>query len=136
MAADLSIHIYEGITQDDMKRFFSSTLGSKYFNMSTPSNYDDGMYEKFGNTPSVWIGEVSWLKAVITDDAETFVPHPCQAICDIIKEDLPVIDDALISKIVNACSVENSTDYDTANPDKVKLFLEEHKGKKVFTVSW
>lgn len=30
----------------------------------------------------------------------------------------------------------NQTNYGTADPEKVFGFLEEHRGKRVFTVSW
>lgn len=134
MAADLHIHIYEGITENDLARFFSHVLGSKYFNMFT-RNRAEGDY-KAGETPGVWIGEVSWLKAALFEDAENYIPSPVQIINDLIGEDLPVLDEDLLGKILAALEQPNSTQYCIAEPKQVELFLRQHMGKRLFTISW
>ncbi|MFA5132481.1 MAG: hypothetical protein WC444_04150 [Candidatus Paceibacterota bacterium] len=47
-----------------------------------------------------------------------------------------MIDDILISKIGVAFDAGNGTSYSLANREEVLSFLEQHRGKKVFTVSW
>lgn len=136
MSADLHIHILDGITEDDLARFFSNTIGSKYFGRYR-ENADEfsGLYDKLSHTPSVWIGSVSWLKQALTGD-DSYVPSTVEKISDLVGEDLPVLDDTLASEIMDAFKLENETSYDLAKPDEVKRFLEMHKGKRVFTVSW
>lgn len=138
MAADLSIHVAENITEDDLRAFFSNTLGSKYFNpRSGPRNdRQRAAWESVSSSPSVWIGEVSWLKAALFEEPKTFIPDTVGQIYQIIGEDLPVIDDDLIRKVMAAFDSKNATTYDLANPSEVKEFLESHKGKRAFTVSW
>ena len=139
MAADLSIHIFEGIDEKDLAKFNSHTLGSKYFDLSTSISPEDrsDLYKKIGNTPNVWIGEVSWLKAILFENGEgTFVPSTVQQIHDMIGEDLPTIDDKLISRIEDCFTFPNITEYSIAKSKDVVDFLKKHKGKKVFTVSW
>jgi len=65
-----------------------------------------------------------------------FVPGTVQQVFDAIGENLPVIDDILISKIGVAFDAGNGTSYSLANREEVLSFLEQHRGKKVFTVSW
>jgi hypothetical protein len=91
---------------------------------------------KMSKTPNIWIGEVSWLKAALFDDNERYIPDPVSAVNNIIGEDLPVIDDELVSKIVTALGLENKTSYAVTEPIEVKQFLEKHKGKRVFAISW
>jgi hypothetical protein len=135
MAADMHIHVLkEPFTEADLASFMSNVLGSKYFNPRPGANLD--LFSKCSDTPNVWVGEVSWLKANLADDADTFIPGPVQKVHDLIGEDLPVIDDALIAKVREAFNDENKTTYNVAPPAKVLEFLEQHKGEKVFTVSW
>jgi len=139
MSADMHIHIFEGIEEKDLKIFFSNTIGSKYclpIGVKVSDEAWEKAYEKIANTPNIWIGEVSWLKAGLTSNPEKYVPAPIQKISDIIGEDLPKIDDELIQKVENALRLKNTTSYQVANPKDVVKFLKKHKGKKVFTVSW
>jgi len=163
MSADLHIHIYEGLTKNDMEAFFSNVLGSKYCPLSpmfekfekeeeptqeelsaafehtcrTHSHEDfTKLWEKFSHTPNVWVGSVSWLKAGLTGDSDTYIPQPVEVVSDIIGEDLPIIDDELIGKIRAALRLSNDTGYQVASEPSVVAFLERHRGKQVFTVSW
>lgn len=139
MGADLHIHIFEGITEDDLRIFFSNHLGSKYLDLHNNLSWEDAQpaHDRVSETPNIWIGEISWLKAVVLDDAETFVPGPVAKIYELIGEDLPVLDDKLIKEILEALKIENKTSYSVEDKeDDIKSFLEKHKGKKVFTVSW
>lgn len=139
MAADLHIHIFEGITEEDLRLFFTSSLGSKHFNMAEAAIQQRlGLqtHEKVGDTPNTWIGEVSWLKAMILEDPEEFVPTPVSIIHELIGEDLPILDSDLIYKIIDALDHENTTMYRITRPEDVIGFLSGHEGKQVFTVSW
>lgn len=138
MAADLHIHVYRDITEDDLRAFFGSTLSSKYFNPfgQRPWAQQSKVFEKISDTPNVWIGEVSWLKAALMDDAESFVPNPVGTIHELVGEDLPTLNPDLRDKIVAALQMENSTSYSIAKPDAVEQFLNDHMGERLFTVSW
>ena len=137
MGCDLTIHVFEGISMLDIRKFFANHLGSKYFNLGFGRDYDGTLFERMTETPSIPIGEMSNLKAALTGDVGTYIPESLDQIQDIIGEDLPVIDDELIGKIEAAMGYENTTSY-TIEEDKesVTKFLEQHRGKKVFTVCW
>jgi len=139
MAADLHIHVFEGITEDDLRIFFARDLGSKYF-VEDPEDLDwekwDEAYDKIANTPNVWVGEVSWLKAWLLEDDDAFIPAPVQAVAEIIGEDLPEITDELIERVVEAMRKPNETGYSVNSPEEIERFLKEHKGKRVFVVTW
>ena len=139
MSADLHIHILQPpLTSDDVARFSANTMGSKHFSFG--GFHRPGEFEKLfglvGDSPNIWIGEVSWLKAGLTEDPETFIPSTVDQIQETIGEDLPILDDNLVNKILKSFEVENTTSYSLANREDVEKFLIEHLGKQVFTVSW
>lgn len=141
MSADLHIHVYEGLTEDDLRGFFRNTLGSKWsaglFARTLPLEEMIKYHQKIGDTPQCWIGEVSWLKAALFEDGEeTFVPNTVAAVNEVIGEDLPVLDGELFERIIGAFSEENTTDYSLAKVEDVRTFLQAHMGKQLFTVSW
>lgn len=137
MAADMCIHIFQGITEDDLRIFFSNALGSKYFGTVAPSDEElDQAFHKIARTPNVWVGEVSWLKAALFEDEEKYIPTAIEQIHEIIGEDLPVIDDELIARIEQALRLPNKTRYRVAKPEEVVEFLRKYKGERCFTVSW
>jgi len=138
MSADLHIHVYEGLTKDDLRRFFSHTMGSKWFTLSnlwTPEEHQES-FNKVMDSPDVWVGSVSWLKAALLEDGDKYIPSPVMEVSEIVGEELPMIDDELIGQIREALALENTTSYSVASPEAVVAFLEEHRGKRVFTVSW
>ena len=137
MAADLHIHVFEGITEKDLEIFFSNVLGSKYCHFPfMPPQQPDDLFGKISETPDVWIGEVSWLKAGLSDDAEAFIPTTVQAVTDLIGEDLPLLTEELRDKILGAFDLPNTTGYKLNTKEKVAKFLNEQKGKKLFCISW
>lgn len=137
MAADLHIHIVpDDLEEGVIAAFFSNTLGSKYFGGRFSDEVRDAAFPRIAETPSVWIGEVSWLKAALFGDSGTFVPSTVQLVQDAIGEDLPTLDDELERKILAAFETTNETGYSLATADDVRAFLAEHKGKRLFTVSW
>ena len=146
MAADLSIHVRtEPLTDDVMRAFFANTLGSSWGPkdlssiLSGPNNHDSWMeaVKVVSDSPQVWIGEVSWLKAALAGDDETFVPNPVAQISELIGDDGSAeLTDDMIEAIIKAIDVPNQTGYSVATPEQVRPFLEEHRGKPVFCVSW
>jgi len=136
MAADLYIHILEGVTEDNIKRFEGNTIGSKYFGTPCTDEEWDVIDRKLAKTPAVWVGEVSWLKAALLDDNDTYIPAPVMAVSEAIGEDFPVIDDELIGKVQDALAEPNQTGYKVNDPKEVLAFLTKHKGKKCFTIAW
>jgi hypothetical protein len=141
MAADLHIHVFPegGLTEEDFANFFSHSLGSKWFNLGSRDYFDkevEASRNKVMETENLWVGEVSWLKAALFGDEDTFVPGPVAQVNGIIGEDLPIIDDALIGRIREALRVANTTSYEVSREDEVVAFLELHKGKRAFTISW
>ena len=141
MSADLHIHVLtDSFTEEHYRAFNSNTLGSAYFSLNSSKAFEKehgcDLYSLCAETPQIWVGEVSWLKAALLDDSETFVPDPIGEICDIIGEDFPTIDDDLIEKISKALKIENKTEYTLANGENVIDFLNKHRGRKTFTISW
>jgi hypothetical protein len=158
MSADLHLHIVtKDMTREDFQSFFGNSLGSKYsmftqqvkmmggeapdYNSVSRQEFSSEFQwqatEKMSKSPSIWIGEVSWLKAAIFKGGnEEFVRTTVQKVQEIVGEDQPVIDDELIAKIVDAFGEENKTQYRITSVKKVWTFLQEHRGEKVFTISW
>ena len=145
MAADLHIHIFEGITKEDLKDFFSCTMGSKYFNPDCLAKSGNAriihkkklkIASEVMNTPMIWVGEVSWLKSQLTQDEDTYVPQTVAEIYKIIGEKLPEIDDELIDKIKEALGKPNTTGYKISSKKPIIMFLEKYRGKRVFMINW
>jgi hypothetical protein len=143
MAADLHIHVFaEGeVDEEVFQDFFCGTIGSKYFDMEKNMNRDRSIdsYAVISALPSVWVGSVSWLKAALFEDSDTFVPDAVGSVAEIIEEgeEFVVIDDELIGKVAEALKQDNRTGYyEVAKQEEVISFLEGHRGKRAFTVSW
>lgn len=140
MAADLQIHAFvDGeLSTGDFKDFFSCTLGSKWFGgFGQRQDHDAFMrgYSKFSALPSVHVGEVSWLKASITED-KSFVPDPVRAVTEIIDDSYPVIDEDLIGRIEAALTRKNESQYGVSSAEPVVKFLRQHMGKRAICISW
>lgn len=162
MAADLHIHVMPNepvtgtarqwvnheyvetpvtgvVDEKVLDAFFSNTIGSRWFkgfNGRIDENERERAVALISETPNVWVGEVSWLKAALFEDDETYIPNVVQAVSDIIDENLPVIDDELISKIEQVFTNGNKTSYEISSPTEVIEFLKKYKGLRCFTVSW
>lgn len=144
MSADLYIHSCgfpdnPDVTGEDLACFFSSTLGSERF-VTRPSCPDDPFcthWDRVKASPSVWIGQVSWLKAGLYDD-DSFIPEPVEAVHDLIGENLPVLDDELRDKILSAMRIpgKRAPHYRVTRADRVREWLDAHMGQRLFTVSW
>jgi len=141
MGADLHIHVFSDgeLSEKHFRAFFSNSLGSKWFgprSLAQEEKTKEDLEQEVEDTPSVWVGEVSWLKAALFDDAETFIPAPIGAVHDTIGEDWPRIDDTLIAQIDEAMRLPNDTAYALASAEDVLNFLRANRGKRAFTVSW
>lgn len=120
MAADLHIHaMTNGVTLRDVEG-----------DLSDPSN-------RAGDTPNIWIGEVSWLKAAMFEEgSEMFVPGPVQRIEELVGSGKPVLDEDLRDRILAAFDLPNTTNYAVAKKEDVALWLDRHMGCGLYTVSW
>lgn len=106
-------------------------------------SFDEDAVER---TPNVWIGSVSWLKADLFSDSDTYIPQTVNKISCLIGRDLPVITEEFIQEVRKAFELPNNTikedgvwdgeGYRLANVDEVEKFLRLHMGKKVFQISW
>ncbi len=139
MGADLHIHVLtDDFTENDYAVMNRNTFGSRFF-APRPGGPPIEIYSRCNDTPNVWVGGVSWLKAGLCDDADdaaSFVPDAVAQIHEAVGEHFPVIDDALIGRIREALAAENATEYGLGKPDAVLAFVEEHRGARAFTVSW
>jgi hypothetical protein len=161
MAADLHIHVRTPELTDEILRcFFASTIGDGKWCIPFPdddekdlSNFwaqrdelerncpqDDfehgtGPYFLVANSPNIWIGEVSWLKAGLFEDGERFIPSLVEQVFVLVEEHQFITDD-FIKKIKESFNLDNKTAYKLAKMEDVMAFLELHKGKEIFTVSW
>lgn len=138
MAADMHMHILEGVTQDEYAIFNWNTLGSKYYDRNKDNDkYWIALSKKFNQTPNVWIGEVSWLKEALFEDVSC-VPTVIEGLSKLIAEDFPVIDDALVLKVRKIYDdnekIEQCMGCNIKN--QVIDFLNQYKGKKVFLLNW
>jgi hypothetical protein len=89
---------------------------------------------------------VSWLKAALFDDNTTYIPDTVAKISELIGDSLPILTDELIGQIIATFDLPNNTvkkngvwngkGYELAHLDDVKVFLKQHKGKQIFTISW
>lgn len=147
MAADLHLHVRTPECTDAvMRSFFGNTIGSSWGPtsltdvLSAPASEHDRWMDAcdtISKTPQVWIGEVSWLKAALFDDGETFVPDPISEIAELVGDDCTAeLTDEMIDRIIDALTRPNSTSYSIASIDDVRPWLEEHRGKPIFCVSW
>jgi len=130
MAADMSIHVLTDKVNEETVRILRGPLWSE-----TRVQWHEA-YESISMTPQVYVGEVSWLKAAVFEDQDTFIPDPVGAVSDIIDRDFPTIDEALIQRIEAAMGLKNTTGYTIGSGNKVVEFLRQHIGKKAFTISW
>lgn len=150
MSADLHLHVFDRdeLKEEDFRCFFRNIIGSKWslpieniFSVQKTKceelhGTDCVHWDNISNSINIWVGSVSWLKAALFEDGETFVPDTVNAIHELVGEDLKVIDDELIRKIADTFDLQNKTQYDIAKKEDIENFLIQHKGKKIFTISW
>jgi len=117
MGADLYIHIMVPPLED---------ADVEYFTRPCHNGGDtkwDVLFQLIMNTPKVYVGEVSWLKAALFDDNERFVPKTIEIVNEILTDHR--LDPAVIALMdrVNAMPVE---DFEKLDP------LEKEVATKVF----
>lgn len=162
MGADMHIHVLtEECRMKHVRMFFNGTtdddLGEKWKKLPRKAKrkfrkqFIENTHRLVDKTPNIWVGELSW--------AADEVPNPLWKIYEIIGEDnkFPIINEELIRSIENALKLPNQTTYPIASPKNLGIkkcpyladdgeristiqdvldFLEKHKGKKCFTISW
>ncbi|MDF5756594.1 hypothetical protein [Spongiactinospora sp. TRM90649] len=139
MSADLYIHAMSGVTEEDLECFFSSSFGSRWENRSQACTRPPRCAHRqaVSDSPSVWIGEVSWLKAALLEDSG-YVPEPVEAVTKMIGEHLPVLDEDLRAGLLRAIAVHNqrAANYRVVRDESVVGWFDKHMGARLFTVSW
>jgi hypothetical protein len=143
MSADLVLYTFKEEDSELVESLYmksqANTLGSKYFTwdaiVAATDNSLDALFDLFEVVSDrCWIGEVSWLKATLLDDDESFIPDLVGFVSELIGEEFPVITDELISK-VNDFSFESHEHYSNISKEDLINFLEKNKGYKTFTLS-
>lgn len=144
MGADLAIHVLtKDFTEKHLEAFQSSTIGSRWFRWdgnqferNFEKEHNCNLYHLCSETPHVFVGEASFLKAALFEDSETFIPDTIEVICSIISDNLPIINDELIYEIEKSFNLTNKTQYELSESNDVIEFLKKHKGQKAFTIAW
>jgi hypothetical protein len=136
VAADLHIHVNDGIPDRDIAAFFANCLGSKHFKGFRPQPFNEDLYIRMERTANVWVGEVSWLKAAVFENQAEFIPGTVMEVQRIVGEDMPIINDEFIQMIESTFDIPNTTGYRLAKKEDVTTFLRQYMGKPVFTISW
>lgn len=156
MAADLYLHVLENCTEEDLRIFNARVLGSKWFNPFGQNIYspedrpeweprfegdtdrsDESLaFTRVSNSPAVWVGEVSWLSAMLAEDETAFVPTTVSHIHKLIGEELPELTAEMKDGIMFGFKLPNVTSYTISDYHAVERFLTAHLGKRLFTVSW
>ena len=139
MSAQYTLHIYEGITEEDYADFSCNSLGSAYF-APRPGAFSIESFKKIADTPKHIIGDVSWLKAMVFEDPNAFIPDPIMELDKIFPQTLvkefTVITDEVITRVKEAYGYPNQTGYNVEELEPLIDFLVDHQGKQVFSVSW
>jgi len=157
MASDFYIHIadesvLEGSSFNNfdevLRYFFCFHIGSPYFNPKL-QDQDPQFKEKYDETwdivdktPSVFVGEVNWFSVTLNElfgekDIYKDIPNPVLEISRLFADsELVLIDDEFISKVKSALELPNQTKLKLGDAAEIINFLETHKGKYCFSVSW
>ena len=140
MGADYTLHILRTpAEEEDYKVFESNSLGGTWWEYVPYEEHDrrfSELYDKMARTPLCVVGEVSWLKAALFNDSDTFVPDPIGRLSEVIGDAIVVIDDDLIAQAQAALTIPNQTPYQLNDANEVIEFLRQYKGQKVAPISW
>lgn len=146
MSADFVLHVLlDDMDVEDFKIFTSNVLGGPWFEYPwfeyVPYEKRNERFmelaNKFGHRPQCWVGEVSWLKASLLQDGETYIPDIVGNVAELV-DNLPVITDELIAQIkAAAMTAGNRTSYKVIDgSDELIDFLKKYKGHRVGGISW
>lgn len=106
---------------------------NKYIAEINPVKLDFDLHRVL-RTPGIWVGEVSWLKASMDRDTDTYVPSTILAISKLIRG-ITTLSEELIEKVYNAFKFPNRSIYRLNDAEVIKGFLTKNIGKKVFCSS-
>ena len=65
----------------------------------------------FESEPSIWIGQVSWLKAGLFEDGERYIPGPVMTVSQIVGDDGVVLTPGVAGAIMAAMNLPNRSIY-------------------------
>jgi hypothetical protein len=83
------------------------------------------------------VGDVSWLKAGLTDDPDKYIPSLVEKISNLFDEGAcPIIDEEVIEKVTGFGESEGSIYTDVSANEEITNWLRTQIGKRAFTVSW
>ena len=129
MPADLHIHTLGWVSEEELRIFRNEVP-------HTMEEWLDAYDSIYCGCPSVWVGQVSWLKAIVTGDDQGFIPGPVQAVWGIFGKNFVEITDEVISLVSAAMDNPNSTSYALNEKSKVVSFLRRNIGERAFIISW
>ena len=152
MSADFHLHVFtEAFTPLHYAVANCNVMGSLFFVLDATPNHGVGVKEKLcralgyedvidlyiaeEQTPGIWVGEVSWLKAALLEDYQKYVPSVVEKIYDIVGDHFPIINEKLITTIDECFDCENSTQYKVNDREPVIGFLRAHIGEMLFCAS-
>jgi hypothetical protein len=95
------------------------------------------VFDIMSGSPSFDVGEVSWLKASLYEGGEDeYIPDLVAVISSEVGEGT-LIDDLMIANIeAKVAKCKKHQYYNTSEADKVIAWLNQYKGKEVFSISW
>lgn len=130
MTADFHIHVLEGVTNQDVDNFLVPVVTPEY------RPHWRLLMERIARTPNIWVGEVSWLGAAITEDESTSIPDTIMAL-DRMLQTRPKLTPELERQILATFTLPNHTDhYRVADVQQVAAFLARYRGKQLFAITW
>ncbi len=137
MSADLHIHIRKAELITSALLFQDSDMMQQITN-PLPMELRDRLFTAMSDDPNVHVGEVSWLKAALSEDTDTYVPSAVETINALIPPTrLTLLTKELIDAVVAALEGNGrAPGYAVSGAGPVEIFLREHVGEEVYTVSW
>lgn len=143
MSADFAVHVLtDKFTAEDYKAFASNTLGSAYFDLNFSQAeyekaYDIDLFCSCSDTPHLYVGEVSWLKASLTGDIDEYVPDLVLHVSELFNgNELLLITDEVIEKVRSIIDSFVEHEHYSSGTEGLLEFFEKYKGSTAFTVSW
>lgn len=136
MAADLYIHVTEGLSEETEKCFFGPNLVPPP--RPTCKGYDCVHMDEVEACPSVHVGDVSWLKASLFDEVDKYVPAPVYRVSELLPSSQEITPE-LVEQIDAAFDLENKSIYKIDFGEKrkrVNTFLRRYMGRQAFVASW
>lgn len=134
------------IEADEKLTEAESTILADAFRDGLCESCDCTHWKRVSETENFWVGEVSWLKAGLLDDSDSFIPSLVEQVVEVFADDPVLITDEVVQKVRDIGDPPNNTakeggvwsgkGYSLAKSAKIVEFLEKHKGEYAYTVSW